>query len=236
MSAVPLTGALARAALVIYEPPAGPGQAPGPVRARIRLQFNPSSLALGKRASWARTPARTAPRTAGAEYTGAEPRAMSLEVFLDAGHGHVQEQVETLLSCCAPTDASVAARRPSAPWVQLEWGTSRTTAFPALVTSVEAIYTLFSPTGTPMRATCTVYLEEAGGAVPRQNPTSGGQGALAAHRMVQGETLAHIAWRAYRDASLWRAVARASDVTDPFVMPAGTTVVIPAVEDTGGAR
>ncbi|MFE6692120.1 peptidase M23 [Streptomyces sp. NPDC057743] len=222
--------------LVVYEPPAVFGHSPVAVLSRIRLQFNPSQLALGKQASWIRKGTSSALEASRPQYNGPGPRAMSVEVFLDSSQGNVEKDVETLLSCCSPTKESIRAKRPVAPLVRLEWGTTRTTSFLALVTHVQATYTLFASDASPKRATCTVNLEETGGVVPRQNPTSGGDAALCEHRLVQGESLALVSWQAYQDPTLWRAVARTNGVDDPLTVPPGRVLIVPAVENAGADR
>ncbi|WP_329144495.1 LysM peptidoglycan-binding domain-containing protein [Streptomyces sp. NBC_01456] len=228
-----LGGAPVRAALVIYDPPTGTGNAPGPERGRVRFHFNPDRVQVGKQARWDRSPAPSSEEAARAQFVGAQPRTMTLEVFLDAGdfRSGVQDQVEKLLDCCAPTARSATAKPASAPWVRLEWGRSRTTAFLALVTQVDAAYTRFGHDGTPLRATCTVSLEEVGGSTPRQNPTSGGDGAVDTHLVVAGDTLAGLAWQAYGDPTRWRAIAAANGVDDPAQVPVGTVLVLPVLEE-----
>ncbi len=230
-----LGGAPVRAALVIHDPPTGTGNTPGPERGRVRLHFNPESVSVGKQASWDRSRAPSNGEAAGAQFVGAQPRTMTLEVFLDAGdhRSDVQEQVEKLLDCCAPTGRSTTTKPASAPWVRLEWGRSRTTAFLAVVTRVDATYTRFAHDGAPLRATCSVTLEEVGGSTPRQNPTSGGDGPVGTHRVVAGDTLPGLAWRAYGDPTRWRAIARANDLDDPAGVAPGTLLVLPVLEERG---
>lgn len=46
----------ARAQLTLKEPPASVGAKPGGVIAKLDLQFNPSTLQLGKTTEWRRSP------------------------------------------------------------------------------------------------------------------------------------------------------------------------------------
>ena len=74
------------------------------------------------------------------------------------------------------------------------------------------IATRFGHDGTPLRAVCSVSLEEAGGSVPRQNPTSGGDGPVDTHLVVAGDSLAGVAWQTYGDPGRWREIARANGI------------------------
>ena len=123
------------------------------------------------------------------------------------------------------------ADRPSPPWVRLEWGHGRSTAFSACVTSVQANYTLFGGDGAPKRATCTVTLEEIGGSTPRQNPTSGSPEVRVARRVQAGDSLASLAWQQYGDATQWRVIAQANDIADPERVPLGTVLIVPALPE-----
>ncbi|MEV5508646.1 CIS tube protein [Streptomyces orinoci] len=226
---------LVRAALVMFEPPGRGGTGPGRQRARLKLSFNPERLSLSRSASYPRTPSRGTETAEMPDYAGADPRSLSVELFLDAGddRGHVvQGQVELLMSCCAPTRASLSSA-PSPPWVRLEWGRSRSTCFNAYVTRVDATYTLFDRDGTPLRAVCQVALEEVGGQVARQNPTSGIPTPLRAHRLVAGDTLASLAWHTYGDPAEWRTIARANDIDDPLRVRPGTELILPALTEEG---
>ena len=100
-------------------------------------------------------------------------------------------------SCSASRRSSRRARRPSsskggntpsAPWVRFKWGVL--SGFVGYIKSVSAKYTLFSPTGKPLRAVCTVALEELADEPGKQNPTSGGLQPRRVHTLREGDSLA----------------------------------------------
>mgnify|MGYP001460998596 CR=1 FL=1 len=226
-----------RAQLILREPPASVGARPGATLARLNLQFNPSTLRLGKTAEWRRSPSRTAAESALPEFVGSGPRTLSLEVFLDATATHddsVEQAVEKLMRACVPTQASLGRRKPASPWVRLEWGTARTTSFDGVLTSLSVTYTLFDVDGTPLRATCALTIEEASVDPPGQNPTSGARTARSTHTVVAGDSLPLLAWWEYGDPTAWRVIAEANDIDDPMALVPGTTLVVPAVGDAGG--
>ncbi|GLF96831.1 CIS tube protein [Streptomyces yaizuensis] len=229
---------LSRAVLSVHQPPTDLGGSAGGLIGEVRFQFNPSQLRLGRSASWTTAPAVAYTRGAPPKFTGAQPAGLGLEVFLNApttsAAATVQDQVALLLSCCEVTEQSIAAKAPSPPWVRFSWGAFKTVQFTAYVTSVDATYTLFSPNGMPLRATCSLSLTEISTATKRQNPTSGALSAHRIHRTVAGDTLASLAWREYGDVGRWRVIAEANSVDDPMRLRPGTELLLPAASEGAG--
>lgn len=224
----------ARAQLTLKEPPTSVGSRPGGTIARLDLQFNPSTLSLNKSTEWRRTPSRMAGESALPEFVGSGPRTLSLDVFLDATAKHddsVEQAVEKLMKACVPTPASLGRKKPASPWVRFEWGTARTTSFDGVMSSLSVSYTLFDVDGKPLRATCSLSIEEASVDPPGQNPTSGARTARSTHTVVAGDSLAMLAWREYGDATAWRAIAEANGIDDPMTLVPGTELVVPGVRD-----
>jgi len=223
---------LARAQLLIREPPPTVGAQPGATIGRIKFQFNPNRLSLNKTTEWRRKPARMAKSAAMPEFVGSGPRTLTLEMFLDATAEHddsVERQVERLMDACVPTPKSLSAKKPASPWVRFDWGTARTTSFDGILSSLQITYTLFDVDGTPLRATCALSISEASNDVPGQNPTSGAREATKTHQVVAGDSLAQIAWREYGDATAWRLIAEANDIDDPMALKPGRELLVPAV-------
>jgi nucleoid-associated protein YgaU len=232
---------LDKAALELYTAkPAGGGGKPGSPLGRIPFQFNPKELSIQKSAKWERKPARGAKSAGPPEFKGADPCKLTLEIFFDATdskQGSVVGRVEQLFSCLVPTADSLRQKKASPPLVVLHWG--EVTSFAAFVTSVQAKYTLFSPEGTPIRATCSVTLEEMPGDPLGQNPTSGALAARAVHTVVAGDSLASIAYREYGDPAMWRPLAAFNGIDDPIRLRLGQSLFVPALDElmvgsTGG--
>jgi nucleoid-associated protein YgaU len=225
---------LQHAFLELREPPAdGSTAQPGiAVLDTIQFQFNPKELSLSKNAKWKRDAQRNAKKSGTIHFNGSDPSKLSLELFFDATaemDDKVVKAVEKLFSCCVPTDKSRQARKGSPPWVVFHWGGM--TSFPGFVSSVTAKYTLFTPSGMPVRALCTLTLEEISGEQAGQNPTSGALAARDTHVVVAGDTLASVAHTAYGDPALWREVAKANEIDDPMRLRPGTRLLIPALEE-----
>jgi len=224
---------LNRATLELYEAkPAGGGSEPGAPIDRIPFQFNPKELTIAKSAKWERKNARGSKTAGPPEFTGADPCKLTLEIFFDATDtmdGSVVDRVEKLFRCCVPTEQSLAQKKASPPLAVLHWG--KVTTFAAFVTSVQAKYTLFTQEGTPIRATCSVSLEEMPGDPLKQNPTSGALAARSLHTVVAGDSLASIAYHEYGDPTMWRPLARFNEIDDPIRLRLGTTLFLPAVDE-----
>jgi hypothetical protein len=197
----------------------------------LQCAFNPNEYSISKSAEWRGTPssgARTAPTP---EFVGTKPRNLRMKLLFDAwasGEDTVKTAVDQLLEWCNPTASSISQGRPNPPILAFTWG--QNTFFDAYLQSVDAQYTLFSPEGTPQRATVNVALVEVPNEPAGQNPTSG---AIAGHRtarLVAGDSLHSIAYREYGSAALWRGLAAENGIDDPLRVGPGTTLRIPPRE------
>ncbi|WP_433260227.1 peptidase M23 [Actinosynnema sp. CS-041913] len=225
---------LVKARLVIMEPPAKVGAKPGSKMSTVKFQFNPGTLALSKSVEWRRQPSRMAGQTSMPEFVGSGPRTLSVDVFLDATATHdnsVEAGVEKLMVACVPTKKSIRKKTPASPWVRFEWGTAKSVSFDGVLSSLSVAYSLFDVDGKPLRATCSLSIEEAGVDTPRQNPTSGSREARRTHRVVAGDSLPQLAWREYGDAEAWRVIAEANGIDDPLVLVPGGELLLPGIED-----
>ena len=220
------------ASLRLLQPGQNGSLKPGPEFDRINFQFNPKDLTVAKTANWGFETGKTSSKGAPPQYKGPEPAKLSLEMFFDASEKQdksVVTIVNKLLSCCVPTPTSLDQNKGSPPWVRFQWGTL--TGFVAYIKSVSVKYTLFTSTGIPIRATCTVSLEELAGEKEKQNPTSGGLTPHRVHVLTAGDTLAGVAYAEYGDPALWRDVARVNEIDDPLRLRPGTRLLLPVADE-----
>lgn len=201
---------------------------------RLEFQFNPKEFSIDKTADWNSKPSKPAKKGSKSEFTGASPRSMSVEVFLDTtdrpGHD-ITHDIRLLFEVCEPTLKSLEQNKPSPPFVTFGWG--GTMQFEAIVESVSIKFTRFSPQGTPLRASATLKMKELAKEFASQNPTSGALTSLRTHTVVEGDSLASIAYKEYGDAALWRAVAESNGIDDPLRVVAGTNLLLPDIEEAG---
>jgi nucleoid-associated protein YgaU len=231
-------GEMVRASIGLYAPDPAPGGAkPGADKGSIKFQFNPKEVTIQKSAKWERKPASGSKSAGPPAFIGAEPCKLTVEMFFDATDtkdGSVVPTVDKLFWCCVPTEMSADKKKPSPPLVVLHWGT--VSSFPGFITSVSAKYTLFRSDGTPIRAVCSVSIEEMPGEPYKQNPTSGGREVRRVHRTVAGDTLASVAYAEYGDPNQWRALAAYNDIADPLRVRAGTVLLMPPADELEVAR
>jgi hypothetical protein len=224
---------LQKASLQVLQPPkAGSTAKPGGMLYEIKFQFNPKELSLTKSAKWNRDAQPNAKKSGPPQFKGSDPAKLALEMFLDATDtmdDKVVKTVEKLFSCCVATEDTRQQGKGSPPWVIFKWGGM--TGFPAYVASVTAKYTLFTPGGMPVRAVCTVNIEEIAGEQSGQNPTSGALAARDEHQLLAGDTLQSVAYEAYGNPELWRVIAEANDIDNPMRLRPGRTLLVPALEE-----
>jgi hypothetical protein len=131
----------------------------------VQAQYNPKELQVDKNIGWQKKNQANQANPTGLqlEFTGAEGRSMSLELLFDGYESKtsVAGQVAALnkmASVIDPTSSDENKRRPHL--CICAWG-STVSSFQCVIQSVSAKYTMFSESGDPLRATCTLKLMEA---------------------------------------------------------------------------
>jgi nucleoid-associated protein YgaU len=217
------TGKLERAFLALSEPSTTGAKGGG--GGRIEFSFNPKEITIARSAEWKAKPSK---KPAMPEFVGTKPATISLEMFFDASEGgDVGGAVDKLLACLEPHQKT-KKDKPSPPFVSFGWGV-KTYIDQAIVKSVSVKYTRFKPDGTPIRAVATVSLEELKPAEAKQNPTSGSLDVEVERVVHPGDTLASLAWEELGSPSLWRVIAEANHVDDPFRLTPGSSLIIPSL-------
>jgi hypothetical protein len=158
---------------------------------QVQAQYNPKELQVDQTVPWKKPDSanQTGGGAAGAsggsgggkqpmtlEFTGAEGRTMTVEFLFD---GYEQNRsiagqvgiLETLASVRNPTEKDENLRRPHQ--CVISWGASGLPKFECVIESLSTKYTMFSSTGTPLRATCTVKLKEAQAVDKKPAPAAG---------------------------------------------------------------
>ncbi len=146
---------------------------------QVQAQYNPRELQLDKQVAWGQHNRldnrawwkRSGKQQSDLEFTGADGRTLTLELLFDGYESGksvepIVEQLEELASVRDPSSSREDDRRP--PLCLVTWGPSgdATAAvggmrpFRCVIESLSVKYTMFSATGTPLRAVCNVKLKE----------------------------------------------------------------------------
>lgn len=204
---------------------------------RLDCLFNPAKLEVVLETSWEgrHIPGQQAPtqRFGG----GQSGRIPGLELMFDTTQtGESVTTYTDVLSKLVRIDTDLpgyaAAQHNGRPaWVQFHWGSFH--SFKAVITRLSISFTLFSPTGDPLRALTTLdliqYQDEDD--YPRQNPTSGTPIPARSHQVQPGETLDRIAAAHYDDSTQWRRLAQVNGIRDPFTLRPGMRLDVPTMEN-----
>lgn len=125
-------------------------------------------------------------------------------------------------------EPSVGAKEPREPPTCLfSWGGFQYTG---VIRKLDQRFTMFLPSGTPVRAELTVTFEQV--LTPRQAIENAGlDNCRKIHIVSQGDRLDLIAFRELGDAGAWTRIASLNGITDPLNFPTtqqlGTALIIP---------
>ena len=209
----------------------------------VECQFNPTELTISRSTKWEGNPVpeRDFPRS---EFKGGNAASYTLSLFFDAyatddykttkpKRRDIRKDINNLMAMglrtygySVPTPYPYLGEPPSIIFV---WGGIK--LFRAVMTSISVKYTMFDENGVPTRAKadCT-FMEQSHplDILPPQNPTSRTETRQTV-RVSQGERLDLIANDFYGDSRMWRAIADANDLDDPFNLQPGQLLAMPNV-------
>lgn len=202
----------------------------------ITCWFNPKDYSISKSNTWNTKP-QTGREIGVPQFTGGQPRELTLSLLFDASDSDSMDVVEVTNELFAMMDVSqkVQSSRNSGrpPTVTFGWGT--VLSFKAVVTQLHVQFRMFRVDGTPVRATAQITLRQVApvvakggsGGAARQNPTTTGIAGIRSHVVRDGDSLQSIAYAAYGDATTWRTIAEANGIDDPVRLRRGTELSLP---------
>ncbi|HMF56772.1 MAG TPA: LysM peptidoglycan-binding domain-containing protein [Pyrinomonadaceae bacterium] len=111
------------------------------------------------------------------------------------------------------------------PIVRFIWDTQ---IFKGVLESLNVTYTLFTPEGVPLRAKLNVSLKEYRPVEiqTKERPTASPDFEKT-YVVRRGDNLSSIAAAVYRDAGLWREIAKANGIQDPRTLAPGRVLTLP---------
>ena len=200
--------------------------------ATLACLFNPKDFTVTKTNTWESKPA---PGQTAAQPTfgGGAPADLALNLLFDAtllSPAMSVKDVATKLfeAMKATKNEGGSKNKTRPPTMTFIWGAFK---FEGVVKSLTVQYQLFTPNGDPIRADVKLALTQWDvEKTPGQNPTTRSSGALGAHVVRDGDSLASIAYRVYGAPTHWRAIAEANDIDDPLKLRSGQALGIPSLD------
>jgi nucleoid-associated protein YgaU len=114
------------------------------------------------------------------------------------------------------------------PIVRFTWAKQM---FKGVMESCNVTYLMFTPEGVPLRAKVQISLKEYRPVeVQLKEPPRSSPDVEKQYVVRRGDTLSNIAAAVYRDASLWREIARANGIRDPRTIDPGRVLILPRVD------
>jgi nucleoid-associated protein YgaU len=171
---------------------------------------------------------------------------VTLDLFFDTtGHGMVDNVVDVrTLTRNVYGLLKVDTNSHAPPRFRVEWGVSQnlslfgqgSTASLCVMESMNEEFTLFAPTGEPLRAKLTVTIRLASSVevqfreTPLHSPDR-----TNVRKVARGQRITDVAYDAYGDSTAWRAIADANPgIGNPRFLQGGATLLVPSL--TGGTK
>ena len=179
---------------------------------RITVQFNPTEYTLAKGAQIAEIaiPGIDSPIL---QFVRGQNEKLTLELFFDttqSGMGEDQAQDVRELTDPFYQLVKIQSKTHAPPRIRFIWG--KGLAFQAIVDSVQQKFTLFNPSGVPLRASLSVSFREYKTLEEQLQELNLQSSDHSKRRVVRrGDTLNRIAYEEYGDPGLWRVIAEAKE-------------------------
>jgi nucleoid-associated protein YgaU len=159
-------------------------------------------------------------------------RAAQLYAWMDPGGGLLGQLIGAAIGALTGGRINLAAKKPP---LIFQWGTQ---IMRCVMSQVQVTFERFNSSGAPDRANVNfTVVEEFNifGMLPT-NPTSGGLPGRQRHIVSASENMQTISTAAYGNPGLWRGVADANGIDDPFRVKPGDTVYLPNANEIIGKR
>lgn len=202
---------------------------------RIEVMFNPPEYSTAVNVKWAEKEG-SPPEFKGSDFDKFNITLLfdTYESGVDVREDHTDKSgkkikgTKRIIELTFPSEAGKNSKNP--PMCLFSWGKFN---FKGYVEKVDQKFTMFLPDGIPVRATVTVTMRPALAA--QEMLKLKGVDACRKVRVVkEGERLDFIASEELKNPSLWRRIAEANDIADPFNFPGkkdiGRILIIPDQE------
>lgn len=204
-------------------------------KGKLPVQFNPESFRVERKVSYVKCSQKENEENH-TTFAGVVSPVMYVSLFFDTSGGAAFDGLSTMKKgnvselvdeFTAYTQIIPELHRP--PLVIFVWGT---TQFPGFIQEINTTYTMFDKDGIPLRARMDMVIEgypedgSGGSRIPLASPDR-----TKARVVTDGSSIWELAGKEYDDVGRWREIAKANSVMDPFAIPSGTVLKVPALKD-----
>jgi len=199
----------------------------------LTLPFNPTDYSIEKKNNFASAavPGLESPII---QYASGDARVLSLEVMLDSYTYGQQQDLRDLYLAKIDRFLAIDEELHAPPPCKVIWGSLQ---FVGVLEDVKKQFVLFLDDGTPVRARVTLSFREYIPVEVQVHETQRASPDRYKLRTVkEGEALWHIAADAYGDPRMWKVLANANSLDDPFRLYTGSKLLIPKLGYSRGER
>jgi hypothetical protein len=187
------------------------------------VMFNPEEYAINHDNTFA---SQSIPGLSGPilQFAQGGARTLEMELLFDTYEQQrdVRQETQKLLQLM-----EIDPELHAPPVLRVEWASLQ---FRCVLTRANQRFVLFLPDGRPVRARVTTSFHEF--IDPEREAKEVGRQTsdfTKVHTVVQDETLSGIAGRRYGDPRLWRVLAVANGIDDPFDLETGRALIVPSI-------
>jgi hypothetical protein len=194
--------------------------------------FNPNNYTMKRTNSWVSDKTKTS-NSPKLSFSSGGATTLDMELFFDTYEEGTDVRLHTeplwLFMRIDEDNKPSGSTKGQPPTVVFAWGLIW--FFEAVITSLTEKFTLFLPSGIPVRSTVTVTFKQLKDPLEFAftNPTSGGGEPQRIHVVQAGERLDWIAYREYGDSTMWRIIAQENGLIRPRSLRPGQKLIIPAL-------
>jgi hypothetical protein len=134
------------------------------VKVDLVAQYNPKEISIEETTGWNAKDDDKDKHRFTVEFTHSSPRTLSMELLFDTyeeGTDVTKTYVDKLRQLTSVIDPDGAERYKQPPIVLVQWYDDAYIPFRGVIQSVSTKYTMFMPSGMPVRATCNIKIMEA---------------------------------------------------------------------------
>lgn len=198
---------------------------------RLSVQFNPEEYRIEQGADYSET-SRKENGMSYVEFSGTVVPVLEISFFFDTagiedakGSGVKDSDVSKLVNKFSDL-VNIKAELHRPPIVKFIWGS---TVFAGFVKNVSTTYTMFAASGMPVRAKIEASLmgvsDNDASKIPLESPDR-----TKSRVISEKSNIWAVAKKEYDDISKWRIIARENMIMDPFDLPFGTVIKVPALK------